>query len=141
MYMYVCMIYVYIIFYIDNTHVYSIYIVYTYMSIYIYINIYIQSLRPSVWEFFELPYRASLEVCCPGIIKTPPAEKENLPVHDDEPSQKLTVQLILLKNCHFQVPSRWFLEVFFFYWLVLGVSPAYFHLQQRKSFQNRTRTP
>ena len=43
----------YIIFYIDNTHVYSIYIVYTYMSIYIYINIYIQSLRPSVWSFLS----------------------------------------------------------------------------------------
>lgn len=140
--MYAYMIYVLYNIYIDNTHVYSIYIVYTYMSMYIYMQYKHPELEVFGLEFFELPYRASLEVCCPGIIKTTPAENENLPVHDDEPLQKLTGSALPSSKTaifRFQVVGFW--EVFFFCWLVLGVSPAYFHLQQRKSFQNRTRTP
>lgn len=52
--MYAYMIYVLYNIYIDNTHVYCIYIVYTYMSMYIYIcNINIQSSRSSVWSFLS----------------------------------------------------------------------------------------
>lgn len=105
------MIYVLYNIYKDNTHVYSIYIVYTYMSMYIYI--YMQYIHPELeafgLEFFEFPCRASLEVCCPGIIKTTWRRRKISQFMTTNLYQKLAVQLTLLKNCHFQVPSRWFL--------------------------------